>query len=348
LEGFHIAGYTFERACRRLEKLLEGDGWKVGGRFTDVNQFLSNLRFDNLKASAESRKRIATRIKELQPKATNSQIARTLGVSDQTVRRDTSTNVESKKGKPKKNSGGGGGGSTNVEPVSGAKAAAIVERKETSDARRAELKQEKILPIVDCPNANERCELILSSLEDAKIAAESIDCILADPPYPEEVIPEWLKPGGLLVAMCGQKVKDIRDKAIAMAAYSLQAKDAELMAYSTEIKKRAVSRLGQLMDEKRKAGELSKGTKGSKIKGARVDEKPTLESQGVDKNLADAARKAAAMTEEKFEASVKKAVVVAVASIDGTQAMVSAARAERPKGCCNAGIRAAGRRSGFG
>jgi hypothetical protein len=47
-EGLHIAGYSFDRACRRLEALLEGDGWKVGGRFKDLNDFLDSLSFDNL------------------------------------------------------------------------------------------------------------------------------------------------------------------------------------------------------------------------------------------------------------------------------------------------------------
>jgi hypothetical protein len=87
-EGLHIAGYTFERACRRLEFLLEGDRWKVGGRFNDVNEFLDSLRLDTLKASAEARRRIANRIKELQPKVSNRQIAKTLGVGKSTVYRD--------------------------------------------------------------------------------------------------------------------------------------------------------------------------------------------------------------------------------------------------------------------
>jgi hypothetical protein len=40
----------------------------------------------------------------------------------------------------------------------------------------------------------------------------------------------------------------------------------------------------------------------------RVPEKPaSLASQGINKNLADRARKVAAMSEEKFEATVAKA-----------------------------------------
>ena len=84
-EGMFIAGFTFERACRRLETFLEGDAWKLGGRFEDVNNFLDEIRLDKLKASAEARKRIANRIKELQPEASNRRIAKTFGVDEKTI-----------------------------------------------------------------------------------------------------------------------------------------------------------------------------------------------------------------------------------------------------------------------
>ena len=87
-EGLHMAGHTFERACSRLERLLEGDRWTVGGRFKDPNAFLDSLRLGSLKAAAETRKRVAAQIKELQPKVSNRQIARTLGVDKRTIGRD--------------------------------------------------------------------------------------------------------------------------------------------------------------------------------------------------------------------------------------------------------------------
>ena len=66
----------------------------------------------------------------------------------------------------------------------------------------------------DLPELDDRCRLILGDMREADIAPESIDCIITDPPYPEEFIPlygalveraaEWLKPGGSLLAMAGE------------------------------------------------------------------------------------------------------------------------------------------------
>jgi hypothetical protein len=117
---------------------------------------------------------------------------------------------------------------------------------------------------------------------------------------------------------------EIRLAAERLAAYALQAEDAELMGYATEIKKRAVRRLGEVMKADRDAGKLAKGGQPYQKQSTGLSknpvEKPTLESQGVDKNLADAARKAAAMSEEKYEASIIKAKKIAVAAIEGTEA----------------------------
>ena len=64
------------------------------------------------------------------------------------------------------------------------------------------------------PELDDRCRLILGDMRTADITPGSIDCIITDPPYPEEFLPLyaslaeraaiWLKPGGSLLAMAGE------------------------------------------------------------------------------------------------------------------------------------------------
>jgi N6-adenosine-specific RNA methylase IME4 len=86
-EGVHFAGYSFERACAHLEWLLEADRWKLG-QFDDVNKFLDSVKLDEFRIVADQRKRLAKRIKELQPEASQRTIAKVIGVDESTVRAD--------------------------------------------------------------------------------------------------------------------------------------------------------------------------------------------------------------------------------------------------------------------
>ena len=119
------------------------------------------------------------------------------------------------------------------------------------------------------------------------------------------------------------EVKDIRDKAVAMQVYAKRARNTKLIADATAIKKRAERRLGEMMEEIRQAGKLAKPPGGSKKRPRkdRVFKKPdpSLATQGIDKNLADRARKAAALPAKDFEESVERAVkrVVAAAEVKG-------------------------------
>jgi hypothetical protein len=108
----------------------------------------------------------------------------------------------------------------------------------------------------------------------------------------------------LSVAVRKDEVADIENKAARMAEYAKRARDGELIGYATEIKKYAERRLGDLMEEDRKAGRLAKP--GNPYWVSKKPNSPTLANQGIDKNLADRARKAAAMTEARFEAACAK------------------------------------------
>jgi hypothetical protein len=106
VEGVHFAGYSFERVCTHLEWLLEGDRWKLDGEYDDVDKFLDSIKLDAFHVVAEQRKRIAQRIKALQPAASQRAIAKVVGVTNVTVHRDF--NAE--------NGGAGTSPVTNVTP----------------------------------------------------------------------------------------------------------------------------------------------------------------------------------------------------------------------------------------
>lgn len=131
------------------------------------------------------------------------------------------------------------------------------------------------------------------------------------------------------------EVKNIRDKAVAMQVYAKQARDGELIGLAAEMRKRAERRLGELIEDERKAGKLAKGARGNpRGRGAKIVQvangpTQTLEQRGVDKHLADRARKMAALPEANFESVVAKAVKIAVAAVENNAAVIREARRER-------------------
>lgn len=118
-EGLFLARYTLERAFRtHLEPLIMGDAWReCGAGFDDINVFMDSLRLDKFKMIAAERRPIVNRIKELQPDVTNSQIGRTLGVSEGTIRNDTSQNYEGSEKNGNKINADEETGSQNYEPT---------------------------------------------------------------------------------------------------------------------------------------------------------------------------------------------------------------------------------------
>jgi hypothetical protein len=97
-------------------------------------------------------------------------------------------------------------------------------------------------------------------------------------------------------------------------------------------------RLGELMEADRKAGKLAKGPRGQlkgKTSSGGLRKNPpeggrSLKKQGIDKNLADRARRAAALPEAKFEAEVERTVRIAVAAVEGNITIIREARAAQP------------------
>jgi len=101
------------------------------------------------------------------------------------------------------------------------------------------------------------------------------------------------------------EVKDMRDKAAALKAYARQAKNRQLEIDAAEIRMRAERRIGELMEYQRETVGLAKGGKPYQSTGSQSDPvAPTLSEAGIDKHLADRARKMAAVPEEKFEAAL--------------------------------------------
>ena len=50
LEAVHISGYSFERACKELEWLLEENRWKQCGKgFDNIDDFLLTIDFSDFK-----------------------------------------------------------------------------------------------------------------------------------------------------------------------------------------------------------------------------------------------------------------------------------------------------------
>jgi hypothetical protein len=102
------------------------------------------------------------------------------------------------------------------------------------------------------------------------------------------------------------EVKAIHKNAEALkaAAQKLNDRTAEVAAH--EIRMKAEYALGKLMERQKQTVGLSAGTRGSKKKGARVDDKPTLKEAGIDKNLAHRSRTAAKLSDQEFQQKVEE------------------------------------------
>lgn len=102
------------------------------------------------------------------------------------------------------------------------------------------------------------------------------------------------------------EVKDVRDNADALRAASRVAKNRQAEIDCAEIRFRAERRIGELMAGQREAGMLSAGnpTFGNGFNDNPLEKPITLAEAGIDKNLADRARKFAAIPEEEFNETI--------------------------------------------
>lgn len=130
----------------------------------------------------------------------------------------------------------------------------------------------------------------------------------------------------LQIASNVDEVKDIRDKAEAMAAYARQAKDTELVEWATEIKVRAERRAGQMLAEmpKQDGGHAKKITRSHDS----TEFPKTLAEIGISKNESSRWQKLAAVPDDQFEQAV--AAAKDVAGEVTTAAMLRIEKASRP------------------
>jgi len=95
--------------------------------------------------------------------------------------------------------------------------------------------------------------------------------------------------------------KDIRDTHEAIRAYARQAKNKTLEVDAAEIRIRAERRIGQIVKQQKLTFGLAQGKRSDLGSKQTQVGKPTLAEAGIDKNLANRARKLAAVPAKQFE-----------------------------------------------
>lgn len=107
------------------------------------------------------------------------------------------------------------------------------------------------------------------------------------------------------------EVKDIRDKAEAIAAYARQANDTKLVEWATEIKVRAERKAGQMLSEMNlNRGSMGSGSNQHEVRSHDVTA-PKLSELGITKNQSSRWQKLAAVPDDQFEHAVEAAKEVA-------------------------------------
>jgi hypothetical protein len=202
----HDAGYTVERALMGLERLITGDDWKsVGDGFDDINKFMDSVKLDGFKLIVDQRKRIAARIKHLQPDVSNKRIAKALGTSDVTIGRDLATNVADGDKSARKTNEEKTNGATSVA-LDGWRAAKLVQRRDEHRERIATA-ADKVRRVT----GEGTIECRLGDFSEVLADLRGVDAIISDPPYEKKFLPRLrdlavladriLKPDGVMALL---------------------------------------------------------------------------------------------------------------------------------------------------
>lgn len=140
------------------------------------------------------------------------------------------------------------------------------------------------------------------------------------------------------------EVKDIRDKALAMAAYARQAQDGELIQWATEIKVRAERKAGELLKDMEKSrGALLNGSSSGSARGESYRQSPQddgrkLSDMGISPNQSSRWQSLASMTDDHFETAV--ATAKETAGQVTTAFMLREAAKNKPQGKAKTGPKA--------
>jgi hypothetical protein len=103
------------------------------------------------------------------------------------------------------------------------------------------------------------------------------------------------------------EVKDIRDKALALAVYARQAKNMEAERKASEIRLRAERRVGTLLGEASKSGQRDSGRGGNRRSPPPETILPTLSHYGITKTQSSQWQQLSSIPDAQFEAIIKRA-----------------------------------------
>jgi hypothetical protein len=224
LEAVHISGYSFERACKDLEWLLDENKWKsVGQGFKDIDDFMATIDWSEYKIAIESRKKIAKKLTDLG--ATQRATGKMLGVDQSTINRDLDANASNPKIGDVKSLGKFVDLDANESkpPPSITQSGPDAAKAADQAAKKEDAAKETVARREASRNAPPHPDSPELRIGDARkvlsdIPENSVDLVLTDPPYGDEAEPlyvwlaEWsarvLIDGGSLICFTGQSRLD--------------------------------------------------------------------------------------------------------------------------------------------